>query len=109
MSQQHLLIGIAVLAGIGLLATVSAGRRHARRSMDGVRQVTRVGGAALRTLSITAAIVAAQWLVAVKFAANTTVLLTVLIVPALFAGASIARLLTVTEVPQPGRRGGGHR
>ncbi|MQA62367.1 MAG: hypothetical protein GEU86_12905 [Actinophytocola sp.] len=105
-----MLIGIAVLAGIGLLATLSAGRRHARRSLDGVRQVTRVGGAALRTLGITAAIVAAQWLVAARFADNTTVLLTVLVIPALFAGASIARLLTVTEVAHPaGGRGGGHR
>lgn len=109
MTTQQLLIAAAVLAVIGLLTVFNSGRRHAARSLDGMRRVTRLGGTAFRAVFTAAVIVGIEWFVVAKFADNTGLLLGVLAVPALFAGASIARLLAVTEVVHTDRWGGGRR
>ncbi|NKQ54414.1 hypothetical protein HFP15_16145 [Amycolatopsis sp. K13G38] len=88
---------LGTLAVIGLFATWRSGRKSALKARKGVREVTRMTGNALRTLLTAAVIVGLQWLV-ITFWHNTTVLFIALIVPALFAGAAVARLLVVTEI-----------
>lgn len=100
---------VAVLAGlalVGLFAVWNAGRKSVHRAHRGVREVTRMTGNAVRTLLTAALIVAVQWFVTAHVD-NATVTAVVLIVPALFAGASVARLLAVTEVVST-TRGRGH-
>lgn len=97
MTQQHLLLGIAVLAMIGLLSTWSTGRKSAKKATRGAREITRMTGNAFRTLFTAAVIVGLQWLTVAKLT-NTTAMWVALIVPALLAGASVARLLAVTEI-----------
>ncbi|MTD58760.1 hypothetical protein [Amycolatopsis pithecellobii] len=96
---------LAGLAGVGLFATWRSGRKSALRARNGVREVTRMTGNAVRTLLTAALIVGVQWLV-IRFWHNTTALAIVLTVPALFAGAAVARLLAVTEIVTTSR---GHR
>jgi hypothetical protein len=55
------------------------------------------------------AIVGAQWLVITYAAHNTTLLLAVLAVPALFAAFTLTKALTVMQVGPAVRRGGGRR
>ncbi|GAB3008603.1 hypothetical protein GCM10017788_51970 [Amycolatopsis acidiphila] len=88
---------LAGLAVVGLFATWRSGRKSALRARNGVREVTRMTGNAVRTLVTAALIVGVQWLV-IRFWNNTTALFIVLIVPAMFAGAAVARLLAVTEI-----------
>ncbi|GHE83351.1 hypothetical protein GCM10017786_13020 [Amycolatopsis deserti] len=85
------------LALIGLFATWRSGRKSALKARKGVREVTRMTGNAVRTLFTAAVIVGIQWAV-ITWWSNTTALLIVLIVPSLFAGAAVARLLAVTEI-----------
>jgi hypothetical protein len=51
-------------------------------------------------------IVGVQWLVITRYADNVTLLSVVLAVPALITAVTVVRLLTVTVVDRPGRRGG---
>lgn len=102
--NQTALYVLGGLAAIGVLATWRSGRKSALRARRGVREVTRMTGNAVRTLATAAVIVGAQWLV-IRFWPNTTALLIVLIVPALFAGAAVARLLAVTEIVTTTRGG----
>lgn len=91
---------LAVLGGlalIGLVALVRHLRRTATRARHGMYTVSQAGGVALRALATAVAIVAVQWGV-IATVANPLATATVLAVPALFAGASIARLLTTTDV-----------
>ena len=72
-----------------------------------MREITRMGTSVLYTVVATLVIVGAQWLV------MTTVTdwrwrLGVLLVPALAAGASVARLLADNDIVSM-RRGGGRR
>ncbi|NIH85772.1 hypothetical protein [Amycolatopsis granulosa] len=97
---------LGALALIGLFATWRSGRKSALKARKGVREVTRLAGSTVRTLVTAAVIVGAQWLV-IRFWHNTTALAVALIVPALFAGAAVARLLAVTEIVTTTR--GGHR
>jgi hypothetical protein len=76
------------------------------RGAQGVREVTRMTGNAVRTLVTAALIVAIQFAV-ISWWPNPTALAIALIVPALFAGAAVARLLAVTEIVSTTR--GGHR
>lgn len=96
---------LAGLAAIGLFATWRSGRKSALKARNGVREVTRMTGNAVRTLVTAALIVGVQWLV-IRFWHNSIALAVVLIVPALFAGAAVARLLAVTEIVTTTR---GHR
>lgn len=91
---------LAVLGGlalIGLVALVRHLRRTATRARHGMYAVSRTGGAVLRTLATAVAIVAVQWAV-IALVARPLATGAVLGVPAVFAGASIARLLTTTDV-----------
>ncbi|PXY17085.1 hypothetical protein BAY59_36530 [Prauserella coralliicola] len=85
------------LALVGAFALYQSGRKSARRAGHGVREVTRLAANAVRTLVTAAVLVAVQWVVIdrVDHPAATAV---VLIVPGLLAGASVARLLAVTEI-----------
>jgi uncharacterized Tic20 family protein len=105
MSQQtHMILG--GLALIGVLAVWRSGRKSAKKAHKGVREVTRMTANALRTLVTAAVIVGVQALVIFKIG-NGTATAVALIVPALLAGAAVARLLAVTEIVSTTR--GGHR
>jgi Na+-driven multidrug efflux pump len=109
------MIGLVVLAGLGLLAVFSSGAKAGRKSERAVREVTRIGGNAARMLVTAAVIVGVQW--AALFATGDPVVWAVVLgLPALFAGTTVARLFAVTEVIRTtgrvrgsGRRGGGRR
>lgn len=96
MSPQIVAV-LAVLAGIGALAVVRNLHRSATRARQGMRVVSRTGGIVLRTLATAAGIVTIQWAV-VTTAADPLATAVALTVPALFAGSSIARLLTTTDL-----------
>lgn len=87
---------LAVLAVIGVLATVNALRREARRGMHGIRTVGHGLGALFRVLVTAGVIVAVQWVVTTRFDQSVTAVALVLGLPALFAGASLMRLTTTT-------------
>ncbi|ASR34032.1 hypothetical protein BAY61_02425 [Prauserella marina] len=98
---------VMVLGGLALLGVFSiwrSGRKSAIKAQRGVREVTRMTGNALRTLVTAAVITAVQWAV-IAWWPNTTALAIVLVLPALLAGAAIARLLAVTEVVTSTRGG----
>lgn len=69
-----------------------------------MREITRMGTSALHTVAATVLIVAVQWLV-VTMADDWRWRLGVLVLPALFAGVSVARLLADHDVVSV-RRGG---
>jgi hypothetical protein len=71
-----------------------------------VREITRMGTSVLHTVAATVLIVAVQWLV-MTMAEDWRWRLGVLVVPALFAGASVARLLADHDLVS--MRRGGHR
>jgi hypothetical protein len=87
------LIVALTLAGLGMLAAFRSGHRLARHSQE----VTRMGGNLLRALGIAAFIVAVQWAV-VLFTSDARAWGVALGIPALFAGAAIARMFSVTEI-----------
>lgn len=107
MTTQQLVIVVAAFAAVGILAVFNSGRRHAHRGVDGMRHVGRASGTAFRALVTAAVIVGVVWFVVAKLGDNTTAVLVALGVPALFAGASIARTLAGTEVVHTGHRGRG--
>ena len=91
----ELLAGFGVLLGLFVLWRGSV--RRARAAADAARAGARVVSLAGRVLVTAAVIVGVQWLV-IRHPLNTTVLLVVLAVPALFAAHGITRALTVTTV-----------
>src|SRR4051794_28001355 len=110
-SSEQLTIGLAVLAGLGLVLLWVSGARAGRHAERRIREVTRVSGAAVQAV-VTAAILAGLQWAAVTWSRHPAVWAVTLGVPALFAGVSLARLLAVTEIvrPLPRRgRGGGRR
>ncbi|WP_143229852.1 hypothetical protein [Actinophytocola xanthii] len=72
-----------------------------------MREITRMGTSVGRALAAAALIVAVQWLV-MTMVTDWRWQLGFLAVPALFAGASVARLLADHDVVSM-RRGGGRR
>jgi len=109
MTSQHLTIGLLVLAGLGLLSIWTSGARTGRTAERAVREVTRMGGVAARTLLTAAVVVGVQWAVLATTTAPAAIGVA-LGVPALFAGVTVARLLAVTQIvrtlPRGNRRGG---
>ncbi|QWF80454.1 hypothetical protein [Amycolatopsis sp. CA-230715] len=85
------------LALVGVLAVWRSGRKSAIKAQRGVREVTRMTANALRTLLTAAVIAGTQWAV-IHWVDNPAVTAVALAVPALLAGAAVARLLAVTEV-----------
>ncbi len=113
-SEQLITVGV-VLAGLDAVMVWSSGARAGRRSERAVREVTRMSGAVTRTVLAAGVITGAQWAV-VSLTGSVTAWAVALGLPALFAGATVARLLAVTEVIRTtgrvrgsGRRGGGRR
>ncbi|MGY6656470.1 hypothetical protein [Amycolatopsis sp. EV170708-02-1] len=105
MTTQTLMI-LGGLALVGVFSVWRAGRKSATKAQKGVREVTRMTGNTIRLILATAVIAFVQWLVVVKIG-NTTATWIALIVPALFAAATIVRLMAITEVVTT-TRGGRH-
>lgn len=96
-SVAPVLVVVVALAGLGVLAAFRSGARSAYKVARHTQEVTRMGGNLIRALGTTAVIVAIQWAV-VSFTSDPRAWGVALGVPALFAGAAIARLFSVTEV-----------
>jgi uncharacterized membrane protein YgdD (TMEM256/DUF423 family) len=103
-----LLVGLAVLAGLGVIAAFRSGARSAYRVARQTQQVTRMGGNLIRALSTAAVIVGMQWAV-VSLTSDPRAWAVALGVPALFAGSVIARLFSVTELLHDPTHQGGRR
>jgi hypothetical protein len=102
------LVVVVALAGLGVLAAFRSGARSAYKVARHTQEVTRMGGNLARALGTAVVIVGVQWAV-VLFTTDPRAWGVVLGVPALFAGAAIARLFSVTELlhtqtPRRGRR-----
>lgn len=98
MNPTHvLLVGVAVLAGLGVIAGFRSGARSAYRVSRQTQHVTRMGGNLIRALGTAAVIVGMQWAV-VSTTSDPRAWGVALGVPALFAGSVIARLFSVTEL-----------
>lgn len=104
-TAELVLGGIAAFAVLNVVLKARVGLSRARAVRDTARAGTRAVSLAGRVLVTAGAIAGAQWLV-VRFAPGHTTLLTVvLFVPALFAGYTLTKALTVTEVRGTDRRG----
>jgi uncharacterized membrane protein len=101
---------VEVLAGLGgLVALVGVWRisvRAARRAAETARASARLMSLAGRVLTAAAIIGGVQWVVLTHAAGNVTLVAVALGVPALLAGYTLTRALTVTTVDTPRRRGG---
>ena len=98
MNPTHpLVIGLVVLAGLGVLAAFRSGARGAYRVARHTQEMTRMGGNLGRALGTAVVIVGVQWAV-VAFTTDPRAWGVALGVPALFAGAAIARMFSVTEL-----------
>jgi uncharacterized oligopeptide transporter (OPT) family protein len=96
------LIGLVVLAGLGVMAAFRSGARGAYKVARQTQEVTRMGGLLTRALGTAAVIVGIQWAVVV-FTTDPRAWGVALGVPALFAGSVIARLFTVTDIVPTGK------
>ncbi|HWR47947.1 MAG TPA: hypothetical protein VN327_10120 [Pseudonocardiaceae bacterium] len=96
-SVVPVLVMVVALAGLGVLAAFRGGARSGHRLARQSQEVTRMGGNLIRALGTSAVIVAVQWAV-VFFTSDPRAWGVVLGVPALFAGAAIARMFSVTEI-----------
>ena len=111
MTASHidpLLVVLVVLAGLGALVAFRSGARSGSRIARHSQQVTRMGGNMGRALGTSVVIVGVQWAV-VSFTTDPRAWGVVLGVPALFAGAAIARMFSVTELLHAPERKGGRR
>src|ERR687894_2910203 len=103
---QAVLVGLMVLAGLGVLAAFRSGARSAYRVARQTQEVTRMSGNLARALGTTAVIVAVQWAV-VTFTSDPRAWGVALGLPAMFAGSAIARMFSVTEIVHtPAVKGG---
>jgi hypothetical protein len=95
-----MLVVVLALAGVGILAAFRSGARSGHRVARYSQEATRRCGNLLRALGIAAFIVAVQWAV-VLFTSDARAWGVALGIPALFAGAAIARMFSVTEIIHP--------
>lgn len=102
LTPLEVLVGLGVL--IALFAMWRASSRAARRASEAARTSARLMSLAGRVGMTAAGIVGVQWIV-VANPGNTWLLLSVLVVPALFASYTLTRALTVTTLDAPQRRG----
>jgi hypothetical protein len=109
MTSSHLdplLVVLVALAGLGALVAFRSGARGAYKVTRHTQQVTRMSGNLGRALGTAVVIVGVQWSV-VSFTTDPRAWGVVFGVPALFAGAAIARMFSVNElIHAPERRGG---
>jgi hypothetical protein len=96
------LVGLVVLAGLGVIAAFRSGARGAYKVARQTQEATRMGGNLGRALGTTAVIVGIQWAV-VTFTSDPRAWGLALGVPALFAGSVIARMFSVTEIVNGGK------
>jgi uncharacterized oligopeptide transporter (OPT) family protein len=111
MSGSHIdpvLVVVVALAGVGVLAAFRSGARGAYKVARHSQEVTRMGGNLGRALGTTVVIVGVQWAV-VSFTSDPRAWGVALGVPALFAGAALARMFSVTEVLHTTDHHGGRR
>jgi hypothetical protein len=102
--QQEIVIAVGAFAVIGLFAVVAGGRRKAKKAAMAVRETGRAVSLIGRVL-ITAGVIAGGQYLVIRFAHNNiTLLVCVLVVPALLAAATTVRALTLTTVTT-GRKG----
>ncbi|MGH3751822.1 MAG: hypothetical protein ACRDRP_03840 [Pseudonocardiaceae bacterium] len=94
------LVVVLAVAGLGILVAFRSGARSGHRLARHSQEVTRMGGTLLRALGTAAFIVAVQWAV-LLFTSDARAWAVALGIPALFAGAAIARMLSVTEIIHP--------
>jgi hypothetical protein len=106
LTPTQVVIGAGALLLVVLVwrAVTRKARAAARAARGGVRVVSLAG----RVLVNATLIVLVQW-VAISQHANGWLLLAVLAVPALVAGYTLTRALSVTVYEPPTRRGGGRR
>lgn len=105
-SVDPALVVVVALAGLGLLAAFRSGARGAYRMAQHSQEVTRMSGNLGRALGATVVIVAIQWAV-LSLSTDPRAWGVALGVPALFAGAAVARMFSVTEIlHSSGHRGG---
>ena len=102
------LVVVVALAGLGVLAAFRSGARSGHRLARHTQEVTRMSGTLTRALGTAAVIVAMQWAV-VSLTADPRAWGMALGLPALFAGAAIARLFSVTEIIHPSTEKRGRR
>jgi hypothetical protein len=102
MNVDVVLIGLVVLAGLGVMAAFRSGARGAYKVARQTQEVTRMGGNLGRALGTTVVIVGVQWAV-VAFTTDPRAWAVALGVPALFAGSVIARMFSVTEILHSGQ------
>ncbi|MGH3672501.1 MAG: hypothetical protein ACRDSH_18005 [Pseudonocardiaceae bacterium] len=102
------LVVLVVLAGLGALGAFRSGARSAYRVARHTQEVTRMGGNLGRALGSAAVIAAIQWSV-ISLTTDPRAWGVALGVPALFAGAAIARMLSVTEMLHSTHQRGGRR
>src|SRR4051794_29202725 len=91
------LVVVLALAGVGVLAGSRRGPRRAYRIARHTQEVTRMSGNLTRALGTAVVIVAIQWAV-VSLTTDPRAWGVALGVPAVFAGAAIARMFSVTEI-----------
>lgn len=111
MNASHinpLLVMLVALTGLGALVAFRSGARSAYKVARHTQQVTRMGGNLGRALGTAVVIVGTQWAV-VSFTTDPRAWGVVFGVPALFAGAAIARLFSVTELLHAPERTRGRR
>ena len=107
-SSAPLLVVLVTLAGLGALVAFRSGARGAYRVARQTQEVTRMGGNLGRALGTTVVIVGVQWAV-VSLTTDWRAWAVALGVPALFAGAAIARMFSVTELARTPDYQGGRR
>jgi hypothetical protein len=105
--NHTILIGGAVVAALGLLTLVSAGRRKARQARQAAHEAVHTVSVFGRVLVAAGVIIGIQYAVIRYGHNNLTLLLVVLAVPALLAAVPLVRALTMTGVTtgRAGRKG----
>lgn len=101
------LLTLTALTGVGALAAFRSGARSAYKLARQTQEVTRAGTVVAHALVTMSVIVGVQWTV-LRLTTDPRAWAVTLAVPALFAGAAIARMFSVTEIIHPGdhhRRG----
>jgi hypothetical protein len=102
------LVVLVMLAGLGALVAFRSGARSAYRVARHTQEVTRMGGNLGRALGSAVVIVAIQWSV-ISLTPDPRAWGVALGVPALFAGAAVARMFSVTEILHTTSHRGGRR
>lgn len=107
MNNPNLLIIVCILIAFALVSRRSSSRRGTGPATGerSVRRVERMGGSAMQVLITAAVVVGIQWGVLANIGAPIVWAVT-LTVPALLAGATVSRLLAVTDVAPTHSRGG---